>query len=189
MRLFPLVVAGVAALAVDAQAFQPWRPQVTIVAPDGQTVAFSDLTGPEPLVVNLWATWCGPCIEELPSLEALAGWLEPRGGRVVLVSVDQASAQDLNRYLERRLGLTELATYVDIAGDLERRYRVGFFPTTLILDGDGQVVDVIEGSADWASPAARQYLSRLFPGSDDAFRGVVSASAPGQRAWRSIPSR
>lgn len=187
MRLVPLVVAGVVALAAETHAFQPWQPGATIAAPDGQSVDFSALTGPEPLVVNLWATWCGPCIEELPSLEALAGWLEPRGGRVLLVSVDQASAQDVNWYLDRRIGVSALDTYVDLAGALQRRFRVGFFPTTLIFDRDGRLVDVIEGSANWASPEARHYLSSLFPATDDALRGL--ALAPAQRAWFNMPSR
>ena len=167
MRCSSLIVAGVMVFAGGAQAAAPVQSAPPLTGPDGAPVAFASLLGPEPLVVNLWATWCVPCRDELPSLVDLAAWLKPRGGRVILISLDQLAIEQVNWYLDRRLGLTLLDSYLDDSGKLEQHFNVLYYPTTLILDRDGTVLDTIEGSEDWNSRETHEYLAGLFPERDE----------------------
>lgn len=167
MRYPALIVAGLLALTGGTQASPLTKSVPSLTGPDGTPVAFDALVGPEPLVVNLWATWCGPCRDELPSLVELAAWLKPHGGRVILVSLDEIAIEQVNWYLDRRLGLTLLDSYLDDSGKLEQHFNVLYYPTTLIFDSDGTLLATVEGGEDWNSSETREYLASLFPDRDD----------------------
>ena len=128
---------------------------VVLSALDGNTVAFSQFSG-KVLVVNFWATWCAPCREEMPALQALSEQLDPERYQVIGISVDQ----DLNlvrefvlKYELRFLQLTDSS--MAVASDL---LGVGAFPQTLIVDGQGRVKLSIVGSQSWDQPTYSQPL-------------------------------
>ncbi len=110
------------------------------------------------VVVNFWATWCPPCVEEAPSLEKFAELMRPRGVTVIGVSVDE-DPQTLARFVAK-IPLT-----FPIARDPDRlisgRYGTYKFPESYIIDRDGRVAEKIIGAADWADPRIITFVQDL----------------------------
>lgn len=127
----------------------------------GHTVRLDSLRG-HPAVVNFWATWCGPCKEELPRLSALQAAYAGRGVKFVAVSVDEP--KDF-RKIQPYFAQHQIALPVWTGADLGTLGRLGFgnvVPATLVLDGQGNVVGRIEGEARDAD--VRGYLDWLLDG-------------------------
>lgn len=112
------------------------------------------------VVVNFWATWCPPCVEETPSLEKFAARVQPMGVAVIGVSVDQDRAA-----LEKFVGDYHM-TY-PIARDPDRtlaaRYGTFQFPETYIIDRSGRVAEKIIGPIDWQDPRILSFVESLAP--------------------------
>lgn len=110
------------------------------------------------VVVNFWATWCPPCVEEVPSLEKFAERMRAQGVTVIGVSVDQDEAQ-LTKFVTDH-GLT-----FPIARDpgqvLSGRYGTFVFPESYILDRDGRVAEKIVGEIDWQDPRILDFVKDL----------------------------
>ena len=127
--------AAPAPLDADTQAF--WQARFT--QPDGQVLAMATLRG-APLVLNFWATWCPPCVKEMPELDRFARDFAARGGRVVGLAVDNPAA--VQQFLSR----TPVSYAIGLAGfdgtDLSRRLgnRSGSLPFTAVFGRDGAVV-------------------------------------------------
>jgi len=115
------------------------------------------------VVINFWATWCPPCVEEMPSLDGLHKALAPQGLVVLGISVDE-DASALRRFVQDRgIGLTVLQ---DPGGrQSAAAYGVRGFPETVIVGPDGLVVESYRGPARWDTPEAlnhfRELLARL----------------------------
>ncbi|MEN8375817.1 MAG: TlpA disulfide reductase family protein [Gemmatimonadota bacterium] len=130
-------------------------------APDlaGDTVALADLRG-EVVVVNLWATWCRPCVREMPSLQRLQDDLGDRGLRVLAVSVDRLpkarAAEEVGRFMEE-IGV-ELEVLLDPEGRAERVFGSLGLPTTIVLDRDGALVYRRLGEGRWDVPPLRDRI-------------------------------
>jgi cytochrome c biogenesis protein CcmG, thiol:disulfide interchange protein DsbE len=109
-------------------------PDFTLTTLEGDTFALSDALG-KPVVLNFWATWCGPCQRELPALQAAA---ERYGDRVLIVGVDQGEAPDtVQRYVDQ-LGLTfRIPLDTDFA--VSELYNVRGLPTTFFIDPQGVI--------------------------------------------------
>lgn len=104
----------------------------------GGTLKSESLAG-ELVVLNFWATWCGPCRHEIPALKQLDA--DPQV-RVVSISLDLGAPDEVGRFVERnRIGYTVLMGDEDVA----QRYRVGAIPTTVVLDREQNVVSVYRG--------------------------------------------
>jgi thiol-disulfide isomerase/thioredoxin len=123
--------------------------------PDGTPVTLADFAG-KTILLNLWATWCVPCRAEMPALDRLQ---QQRGGddfAVVAVSLD-ASAADRPRDFLTEIGVG-LDLYVDprlgLLDDIRRIGAMGGLPTTILIDATGCQLGIIEGPAEWDSPAA-----------------------------------
>lgn len=125
------------------------EPQVTLTTLAGQSVGLSSFKG-EPLVINLWATWCQPCLAEMPSLDQFQQRI---GGRirVLAVSEDQTGAKKVQPFVAQ-MNLHKLAIYLDPNGSLLQAFSVRGLPTSIIIDAQGRVVGKIEGASDWNSP-------------------------------------
>src|SRR5665213_4498005 len=104
-----------------------------------------------PVLVNLWATWCGPCIEEMPSLGRLQAQL---GGdlAILAISEDRSGAAAVEPFLAR-VAVGDLAVYLDATDAAIKAFGVQGLPTTLLIGRDGKVAFKLEGAADWDSPA------------------------------------
>jgi len=125
----------------------------------GQPVSLVDFRG-RIVVLNLWATWCGPCIREMPTLDRLQHELGDEGLTVVAVSTDRASTADLRRFFDRQ-GYRYLDLYHDRGGDLYRALNPSGLPVTYILDRHGRVLARHMGYMQWDHPKVVAMLRDL----------------------------
>ncbi|WP_421856613.1 thiol:disulfide interchange protein TlpA [Oricola sp.] len=128
--------------------------------PAGQPVTFAD-TGAKVRLVNLWATWCAPCREEMPALDRLQA---DKGGEafdVVAISVDGGSDEKPRRFAED-IGLEHLAFYHDptigVFNTLKKEGLAFGLPVTLLVDENNCVIANMNGPADWASADAYRLI-------------------------------
>lgn len=140
-----------------------------VVARDlqGRRVALEELRG-DVVLLNVWATWCEPCREEMPSMQRLHERLGARGLRVVAVSVDGASP--INRLtgppekvvgdFAREYGLT-FPIWLDPSGEIQRSYRTTAVPESFVIDRNGVIVKKVIGATEWDSEANLDLFSRL----------------------------
>jgi len=133
-------------------------PDFTLAGLDGKQVKLSDLRG-RIVVVHFWATWCPPCVEELPSVDALSRALPSRDFQILAVSVDQGGAQAVSSFLQRnRLALPAL---LDSDHAVASQYGTFKFPETYVVGRDGVVKYKVIGPADWNNPATLQALQQM----------------------------
>jgi thiol-disulfide isomerase/thioredoxin len=111
-------------------------------------------------VINLWATWCVPCVAEMPSLAALSATLAPDDIAVLPLSSDRGGA-DAVRAFYREHEISGLPILLDPKGTAARLWQVRGIPTSLIIDTKGLERARLEGSADWSTPAAAAVVRRL----------------------------
>lgn len=130
-------------------------PGVTVKDPAGRTLKLADLKGP--VLINLWATWCAPCVTELPQLDKLAA---DRAGRlkVVTVSQDMGDGPKVAEFLTGK-GLTRLEPWLDPQNDLAFKYGGGTLPTTIFYDAAGREVWRFVGGHDWTGAQTAKMLA------------------------------
>jgi peroxiredoxin len=123
-----------------------------------QTVALSSYKG-EYVLLNFWATWCPPCLEEMPSMEKLYQHFKDRGFVVVAVSSDK-EGEDLVAPFIDKLGVT-FPILLDTTGEISSRYGAKTLPISFLLDREGKVIAAAQGARDWASEEAISTLDEL----------------------------
>lgn len=122
------------------------------------SVTLEDYRGSVTLV-NIWATWCLPCREEMPSMQTLYDSLGTRGFRIAAISIDEGSPEDVVAFAQK-LGLTFDILH-DRSGSVERLYQTTGVPESFLLDRRGVLVKRVIGAHDWSSPANRSTVERL----------------------------
>jgi thiol-disulfide isomerase/thioredoxin len=133
-------------------------PGVTYRGRDGAVKHLGDFRG-RWLLVNLWATWCAPCIKEMPSLERL----QTRLGTtltVVAISEDRNGAKAVDPFLAAH-AIATLAIGLDPEGDIAATLPVEGLPTSFLIDPQGRVVAKLEGATDWDGGATLATLQGL----------------------------
>lgn len=133
----------------------PPMPARALQGPDGET-SLSAFEG-EVLVVNLWATWCAPCVEEMPTLAALQRTFEGRL-RVIPISVDGEGDLDRARQKLAELSGGDLPFFSDITRGVLFDVRASGMPVTIVYDRNGEELARLSGGADWASPEAHALM-------------------------------
>ena len=127
---------------------------------DGATLGSQELAG-KVVVLNFWATWCGPCKEEMPSLARLQSQFDPAQVRVVTVTTD-LYPQGIKQFLDH-LGIN-LPVLFDEDQELSRRFMVRGLPTTVLIGRDGHAIGRAVGPRPWDSRDSialmRQVLDR-----------------------------
>jgi peroxiredoxin len=111
------------------------------------------------VLLNFWATWCAPCREELPTLEALHQELGDEGLTVIGVNVDGGGIERVQRFAEQRALSFHLAH--DAEQRVSRSYGVLGYPTTVVIDRSGRIVLSELGAWDWSHPEAVAWLREL----------------------------
>ena len=125
----------------------------------GRSASIDDFRG-KTVILNLWAPWCVPCLQEMPSLDRLVARLPDKDYAVVAVTKDPVGDSPSKAMFDR-MGLKRLKLYLDPEGKLEPEIGARGFPTTLILDRYGAPLAYREGAADWDSDAMVARLEAL----------------------------
>lgn len=133
-------------------------PQAVFRDPDGEEVALKEFVG-RPLLLNLWASWCAPCVKELPTLDALS--VEAGAPRVLTVSQDMAPQGSVVAFLETHK-LARLEAWHDPEMALSGELGVQIMPTTILYDKAGKEVWRYTGDLDWTGPEAKKLLAEAF---------------------------
>jgi cytochrome c biogenesis protein CcmG/thiol:disulfide interchange protein DsbE len=122
------------------------------------SISLEDYRGSVTLV-NIWATWCLPCREEMPSMQKLYDSLGAGGFRIAAISIDEGSPEDVAAFAQK-LGLTFDILH-DRSGKVERMYQTTGVPESFLLDRRGFLVRRVIGAHDWSSPANIGAVERL----------------------------
>ena len=134
-------------------------PGLQFLKPDGQSITLNDYKGMT-IVLNVWATWCAPCVKEIPSLDRLADRLDGKKSVVLVVSQDKGGAAIARPFLER-LGVRNLSAFADPSGKLSRVLGIRGLPTTFIIGPNGMAVARVEGPIEWDSEQVVRYISSI----------------------------
>jgi thiol-disulfide isomerase/thioredoxin len=141
------------------------RLATSVLGPDGKRVELASLLD-RPALVHFWATWCKPCVEELPSLMKFSASLEKDGrARVVLISVESEADGKRIQQFQKTLGL-DLRSYRAPDGGVADRIDLAYrLPRTFVVGPGGVVLDERQGSQNWADPAVIEGIKALLSAS------------------------
>jgi thiol-disulfide isomerase/thioredoxin len=138
----------------------PTRPaDAEFMDASGAAHRLADFAG-KGLVVNLWATWCVPCVAEMPALQELARKITAQDILVLPLSSDRGGAGVVQQFYDAH-GIDALPIWLDPKGEAARTWGARGLPTTLIIDRRGREVGRLEGAVDWAADATVAELPRL----------------------------
>lgn len=149
-KLFALFLSVIAlnALAQDGE-FKPRPiPSVNVKDMDGKTINTSAFSNDgKPIILNFWATWCKPCVNELNAIKDVYNdWQKETGVKVIAVSVDDArTASNVKPFVNGKGW--EYEVYLDPNGDLKRELNIGMVPYLFLVNGKGEIVSMKTGYA------------------------------------------
>jgi thiol-disulfide isomerase/thioredoxin len=126
--------------------------EVSFAGADSRAKSLSDWRG-KVVLLNIWATWCVPCREEMPTLDKLEAALGSKDFQVVAVNIDRGGGDKPKSFLAET-GATHLSLYTDPSGKLFSVVKAVGMPTTLLLDREGREIGRLVGPAHWDSPEA-----------------------------------
>jgi len=140
---------------------KPIRP-FAFVDGEGRKAELADFAG-RTVLLNLWATWCVPCVKEMPSLDRLQAALGGRDFQVVALSVDRGGRDTVEPFL-KKLGIQNLALYLDQPNASMSALGPRGLPTTLLVGPDGKEIGRVEGEVAWDSPEIIAFLRKQIGG-------------------------
>ena len=125
---------------------------------EGKKVSLTDFKG-KIVLLNIWATWCAPCVAEMPSMEKLYQELKGEDFELLAISVDESGAEAVTPFIEKHnLGFPVL---LDTKGEIKNLYQATGIPESFIIDKDGMIVEKIIGPRDWADSSAIRYFRNI----------------------------
>lgn len=136
----------------------PFDTQVSFENRRGQAVTLAAFRG-RPVLLNIWATWCAPCILELPALDRLQRSLKDRLS-IVALSVDRSGMSAVLPAL-RRLSVRRLDAYVDSSGNAVSQLKIAALPATIAISATGAFLYVRRGRVNWDDPNERDRMRAL----------------------------
>jgi thiol-disulfide isomerase/thioredoxin len=123
---------------------------------DGKSMSLADFHG-KPVLLNIWATWCAPCVVELPKLDQLQAKVGPDALAVVAVNVDQADPAKVRNFLLNR-NMDAIKPYLNPGADLAKTLAIKMIPISILIDRNGYAVARADAPVDWFSDFAIQFL-------------------------------
>ena len=165
MRIFLLTFFLASVLSTNALAGTPGEVQIggylreaTLDGINGKTKKFSDFKG-KPLIINVWASWCGPCRAEMGSLERLAHRYNGKEFNIIGVSTD-----DYRNAAEDFIKKTEISfeNFLDSKLLLENMLGANTIPLTILVDADGRVLEKVRGAYKWDSVKTIDAIAQVF---------------------------
>src|SRR6516225_4592048 len=151
-------------------------PEINFDDAEGQARKLSDFKG-KVLLVNIWATWCGPCRTEMPALDRLQARLGGSDFEVIPVSIDRGGMEAIRKFYSET-GVRNLAIYIDSSGQVLRQMRALGLPTTLLIDRGGQEIGRVIGPVEWDAPDIAEFLSSFIQNKNLPDRAERGNSAP-----------
>jgi peroxiredoxin len=128
---------------------------------DGKMVNLADYRG-KVVLLNIWATWCPPCVEEMPSMEKLYQTLNGEGFEILAVSIDVSGGEAVIPFMKKH-GLS-FPALTDTKGSIKSLYQTTGVPESFIIGKDGIIAEKVIGPRDWATPDAMRYFRNLVRG-------------------------
>lgn len=167
------VVAVVVVAWIGRESYRPVitgteAPGFTYPSIDGEQVSLSDFRGEKVLLVNVWATWCTPCVVEMPSMQRLYESLEGEDFEILAVSVDARAGEvdafgrpggDLREFIEE-LGLTFPILH-DPSASIQTRYQTTGVPESFVIGKDGIIYKKVAGPTEWDAAQNEELIRRL----------------------------
>jgi thiol-disulfide isomerase/thioredoxin len=141
----------------EVQIGAPLR-EATLQGLNGSPRKLSEFRG-KPLIINVWASWCGPCRAEMASLERLA-WLEP-AGHFTVIGISTDDDPDQAKALLNKSNAT-ISQFIDSKLQMEHMLGASRLPLTVLVDADGRVLKKIYGARQWDDPDALRLLGKTF---------------------------
>lgn len=148
-RILNLVARG---QAVDLPAF-------TFLDRDGNQLSLENFRG-KVVALHFWATWCFPCREELPTVDALQGDLGGEDFTFVPLSVDRDGAELVSQYYADN-GIENLPVYIDEGMDVARALLVNGIPYTILIDREGREIARVLGDRNWSTPDVKVFMQNI----------------------------
>ena len=133
-------------------------PDLCLVGLDGKKVELKILKG-KVIFLNFWATWCGPCKEEMPSMEALHKEFKEKGFVFLTISVDYAGISPVKEFMEKNR--YSFPVLIDQKGETLDPFEVKGIPTTFIIDKKGRMIGKASGPRNWRSPEVISLVRQL----------------------------
>lgn len=134
-------------------------PDTIFVQSDGKERRLSEFRG-HGMVLNFWATWCVPCVAEMPALAVLSRALAPHDIAVMPLSSDRGGAAVVQRFYEAQK-ISGLPVLLDPKGEAARAFGVKGIPATVVIDKLGRLCARLDGAADWSAAGVAERVVRL----------------------------
>ncbi len=138
-------------------------PPLSFVDGNGKAATLDGIRAAEggnAVLLNLWATWCVPCVAEMPALDSLSRALQPARVTVLTVSLDHGGAEQVRAFYAAH-AIRSLPVLLDPHSTSLAALGLDGIPTTLLVDRAGREVARVSGSVDWAAPDAAGLVTRL----------------------------
>ena len=152
---------GVVAVGLDKFRYmEPLKPvpDLAFLDGEGRRVDLSEFKD-KLVLLNLWATWCAPCVKEMPALDRLQAQLGGPGFHVLALSVDRGGKDQVQPFYQR-IGVKNLDLYLDPSSASMQTLKLRGLPTTLLVDQEGRELGRIEGAVEWDSPEVVAFLRK-----------------------------
>jgi len=164
LTLLVAVLVAVQGVANGAPELKPWTganpaPPIELYTIDGKPFNLEQLRG-KVVLVNFWATWCEPCVAEMPSMQKLRAQLAGAPFEVVAVNHEEGEAR-IRGFLQKvPLDFTIVR---DTDGGVTRAWHTGIFPSSYLVDAEGKIRYILAGATDWSATATVRKIESLLP--------------------------
>jgi thiol-disulfide isomerase/thioredoxin len=133
-------------------------PNIKFIDDQNNLHSLSDYKG-KVVLLNFWATWCAPCVSEMPTLAKLAKSMEDKVD-IIPISVDYKGADAVKKFYEEQ-DITTLPIFVDNKGKAFKELKLQVLPVTYIIDRKGMIIAKVMGELDWDSKEVHEYLQGI----------------------------